>query len=123
MLFYDPEYGEALSNKSYALYGQNHFVKSLRYYKRAVEADESLKNMEYHKLLLGKSNEERQHFPKLKLNIYAGDEHFASGEYQKAVDSYNRALMNPSKFKDKILSKLLNKKATTLFFLTLKVIK
>ena len=30
------------------------------------------------------------------------------------MESYNRALANPSKFKDKILSKLLNKKATAL---------
>ncbi len=114
VLFYDSEYGEALLNKSYALYGQKHFVKSFRHYKRAVKADTNLKNIEYHKLLLAKSNEERDHFPKLKLNIYLGDEYFSKGEYKKAVDSYNRALMNPSKFKDKILSKLLNKKATAL---------
>lgn len=114
VLFYDSEYGEALLNKSYALYGQKHFVKSFRHYKRAVKADTNLKNIEYHKLLLAKSNEERDHFPKLKLNIYSGDEYFSKGEYKKAVDSYNRALMNPSKFKDKILSKLLNKKATAL---------
>lgn len=114
VLFYDPEYGEALLNKSYALYGQKHFVKSFRHYKRAVKADSNLKNIEYHKLLLAKSNEERDHFPKLKLNIYAGDEYFSKGEYKKAVDSYNRALANPSKFKDKILSKLFNKKATAL---------
>ena len=114
VLFYDPEYGDALLNKSYALYGQKHFVKSFRHYKRAVKADSNLKNIEYHKLLLAKSNEERDHFPKLKLNIYAGDEYFSKGEYKKAVDSYNRALANPSKFKDKILSKLFNKKATAL---------
>jgi len=114
VLFYDPEYGDALLNKSYALYGQKHFVKSFRHYKRAVKADINLKDIEYHKLLLAKSNDERDHFPKLKLNIYAGDEYFSKGEYKKAVDSYNRALKNPSKFKDKILSKLLNKKATAL---------
>jgi tetratricopeptide (TPR) repeat protein len=48
------------------------------------------------------------------VNIYVGDEHFAKGEYENALDSYNRALHSPSKFKDKILFKLLNKKATAL---------
>jgi len=114
VLFYDPEYGEALLDKSHALYGQRHFVKSLRYYKRAVKADDDLKDIEYHKMLLNKSSDERNHFPKLKSNIYAGDEYFAAGYYKKAVDSYNRALANPSKFKDRILSKLFNKKATAL---------
>ena len=114
VLFYDPEYGEALLSKSHALYGQKHFVKSLRYYKRAVRADIDLKDIEYHKLLLNNANNERDNFPKLKLNIYAGDEYYAKGDYEKAIDSYNRALVNPSKFKDKILSKLLNKKATAL---------
>ncbi len=114
VLFYDSWYGEALLNKSYALYGQKHFVKSLRYYKRAVKADNSLKDIEYHKSLLSKANSERDNFPKLKLNIYAGDEYFAKSDFKNAVESYNRALSNPSKFKDRILSKLLNKKATTL---------
>ena len=112
VLFYDPEYGDALLYKSHALRGQKHFVKSLRYYKRAVKADDGLKDIEYHKTLMKEANDERSNFPKLKVNIYAGDEHFNKGEYEKAVESYNRALVNPSKFKDKIHSKLLNKKAT-----------
>lgn len=114
VLYYDPDYSEALIAKSRALFGQKHFVKSLRYYKRAIKADASLEDIEYHKLLLKESNNERDHFPKLKLNIYAGDEFFTKGVFEKAVESYNRALVNPSKFKDKILSKLLNKKATAL---------
>ena len=114
VLFYDPEYGEALLNKSHALCGQKHFVKALRHYKHAVKCGDGLKDNDYHKSLLRQANEERDNFPKLKLNIYAGDEHFAKGEYEDAVDSYNLALKNPSKFKEKILSKLLNKKATAL---------
>ena len=114
VMFYDPDYGEVLLSKSHALYGQKHFVKSIRYYKRAVMSDVDLKDIEYHRLLLNKANNERNNFPKLKLNIYAGDEYYAKGDYEKAIDSYNRALVNPSKFKDKILSKLLNKKATAL---------
>ncbi|WP_295603457.1 tetratricopeptide repeat protein [uncultured Methanobrevibacter sp.] len=114
VLYYDPDYSEALISKSYALRGQRHFVKALRYYRRAVKTDSSLKDIDYHKTLLGEANNERSNFPKLKLNIYAGDEHFAKGEFDNAVESYNRALANPSRFKDKILSKLLNKKATAL---------
>ena len=112
VLFYDPEYGEALLCKSYALRAQKHYVKALRFYKRAVSISDDLADIEYHKALLRQANDERDGFPKLKLNIYAGDEHFARGDYSSAVESYNRALSNPSKFKDKILSKLLNKKAT-----------
>lgn len=111
VLFYDPCYGEALLKKSHALKGQKHFVKSLRYYRKAVKADDTLKDIEYYKNLLKLANRERDNFPKLKLNIYAGDEYFSRGEFEKAIESYNRALKNPSKFKDKILSKLLNKKA------------
>ena len=114
VLFYDPEYGLGLLNKSFCLRAQRHFVKSLRYYKRAIRCDDSLKDIEYHKVLLKEANNERDNFPKLKLNIYAGDESFSKGEYGNAVASYDKALMNPSKFKDKILSKLLNKKATAL---------
>ena len=61
---------------------------------------------------MAKANDERSNFPKLKQNIYAGDEHFARGEYQMAIESYSRALQDSSRFKQKILSKLLNKKAT-----------
>ena len=84
----------------------------MRHYKRAVRACKSLKDIEYHKALLAKANDERSNFPKLKQNIYAGDEHFARGEYQEAIESYSRALQDSSRFKQKILSKLLNKKAT-----------
>ena len=114
VLYYDPDYAEALIGKSHALYGQKHFVKSLRHYKKAIKADESLEDRDYYRLLLEKSHEERDTFPKLKLNIYAGDEFFAKGEFEKAVESYDRALANPSRFKDKILSKLLNKKGSAL---------
>ena len=114
VLYYDPAYGEALMIKSHALFGQKHFVKSLKHYRRAVKADESLKDNDYYRLLLKSANDERSNFPKLKLNIYAGDEHFAKGEYEKAVESYDKALINPSRFKEKILSKLLNKKGSAL---------
>lgn len=114
VLFYDPEHGEALINKSFSLRGQKHFVKALRHYKLAVKCEGSLEDIEYYKSLLKQANDERADFPKLKSNIYTGDEHFSKGDYESAVDSYNRALSNPSKFKDKILSKLLNKKATAL---------
>ena len=114
VLYYDPAYAKALMIKSHALFGQKHFVKSLRHYKRAVKADESLKDNDYYRLLLKSANDERSNFPKLKLNIYAGDEHFAKGEYEKAVESYDKALINPSRFKEKIFSKLLNKKGSAL---------
>lgn len=114
ILEYDENYAVALMLKSKGLYGQGHFVKSLRYYKKAIKADESLKNVEYHKMLLKSSSAERDEFPKLKRNIYAGDEYFAKGDYKKAIESYDKALVNPSKFKEKILYKLLNKKATAL---------
>ena len=113
VLFYDPQCGEALISKSHALYGQRHFVKALRYYRRAVKADDDLSDAEYYRLLLAKSSEERDSFPKIKRNIYAGDEHFARGEYEKALENYKKALANPSKLKEKILFKLLNKKAST----------
>lgn len=112
VLFYDPEYGQALMCKSCCLQAQRHFVKALRYYRRAVRADASLDDVEYHKALSRQANDERSNFPKLKRNIYAGDEHFAKGEFESAIESYGRALKDPSGFKEKILSKLLNKKAT-----------
>ena len=114
VLYYDPEYGEALFFKSKAIFKQGHYVKSLRNYKWAVKADGSLKDVEYHKLLLKKSSEERDGFPKIKRNIYAGDEYFAKGDFVNALESYDKALVNPTNFKTKILSKLLNKKATAL---------
>ena len=112
VLFYDGEYGEALLGKSRCLHGQKHFVKALRYYKRAVKADSSLEDVDYYKTLLSEANHERDAFPKLKRNIYMGDEHFSKGEYEKAIESYDRALNDPSGFKQKILPKLLMKKAT-----------
>lgn len=114
VLYYDNEYGEALLLKSKALFGQGHFVKSLRHYKRAVKADDRLRDVEYHKLLLAKFSEERDNFPKIKRNIYAGDEYFAKGEFGRALESYDKALANPTDFKNRILSKLLNKKGTAL---------
>lgn len=114
VLYYDSEYGEALLNKSYALYGEKHFVKSLRYYKKAIKTDSNLKDSNYYKLLLQESNNERGNFPKIKQDIYLGDEYFTRGEFEKALDLYNRALANPSKFREKILPKLINKKARTL---------
>ena len=85
VLYYDPAYGEALMIKSHALFGQKHFVKSLRHYRRAVKADESLGDNDYYRLLLKSANDERSNFPKLKLNIYAGDEHYSNEEYEKAL--------------------------------------
>ena len=114
VLFYDDNYGVALINKSYVLRAQKHFVKSLRYYKKAVNASSDLKDMEYYKMLIGKASRERDEFPKIKRNIYAGDEYFTKGEFTQAVKLYDRALENPSKFREKILTKLLNKKATAL---------
>ena len=82
-------------------------------YYNGTEADwQKVAIGEYNEALLKEANGERDNFPKLKSDIYAGDEHFKKGEYENAIDSYNRALENPSKFKDKILFKLLNKKAT-----------
>ena len=110
VIYYDEKYGEALISKSRALFGQGHFVKSLRFYKRAVGAGYP-KDLEYYKLLLKKSGEERDGFPKIKQNIYAGDEAAAKGEFELALEFYEKALMEPSKFKNKILYKLFNKKA------------
>lgn len=112
-IFFDEDYSEALINKSHALFNQGHFVKSLRFYKRAIQSG-CPKDIEYHKLLLKKSSEERDNFPKIKRNIYAGDESAAKGEFEKALDFYDKALVNPSRFKNKILYKLLNKKALIL---------
>ena len=114
VIYYDRYYGEALFFKSKALLGQRHYVKSLRHYKKAIRADGSLKDVEYHKILLKESSAERDNFPKIKINIYAGDEYCAKGDYDKALECYDRALADSSKFKNKILSKLLNKKGKTL---------
>lgn len=118
VIYYDKNYGEALLLKSRALFGQRHFVKALRYYKKAIRADANLKDIDYHKLLLKKSSKERDGFPKIKLQIFTGDEYFSRRNYQMAIENYNRALENPSAFKSKILYKLLNKKATALFHLS-----
>ena len=108
VLFYDLEYGEALIGKSHALFGQRHYVKALRYYRRS-----GTKDTEYHRMLLEKSSEERDHFPKFRQYIYAGDEHFSIGDYENALKNYKKALANPSKQKEKILFKLYNKIAST----------
>lgn len=113
VLFYDPEYGEALIGKSHALFGQRHYVKALRYYRCAVSTSDDMEDVEYRRMLLAKSGEERDSFPKLKSQIYAGDECFAMGDYENALKSYEKALANPSKLKEKILFKLYNKKAKT----------
>lgn len=112
VLFYDENYIDALMGKSYALHGQKHFVKSLRYYKKAHNLGFTDKN--YYSMLLRKSGDERSGFPPIKRNIYAGDEAADMGEYEKAIEFYDRALKNPSNFKNKILFKLLNKKASAL---------
>ena len=112
VLFYDDEYADALISKSRALQKQGHYVKALRYYKRWARCGFS--DVEYHKILLAEANRERDDFPKIKLNIYAGDDHFSKGEFEMACESYDKALANPSGFKDKILFKLLNKKGTAL---------
>ena len=109
VIYYDGGYSEALFLKSQALYHQGHFVKALRFYKRSHVED-----VEYYRLLLEKSSKERDSFPKIKKNIYAGDEAAAKGDYERAIGFYDRALENPSKFKKKILFKLLNKKASCL---------
>lgn len=109
VICYDDAYPEALFNKSRALYGQGHFVKALRFFRKS-----NVEDNDYYRLLLKKSSEERDSFPKIKRNIYAGDEAASKGELQKAVEFYDKALLNPSKFKDKILFKLLNKKAFAL---------
>ena len=114
-IYYDKNYAEALLLKSHALFGEGHFIKALRYYKRTLKANAYLKDIDYHKLLLARSSEERDNFPKIKLFIYTGDEHFARCDFKKAIESYDKALANPSRFKSKILFKLLNKKGTALF--------
>lgn len=119
VIWYDESYGEALLLKSRALFYQKHFVKALRYYKKTVKADAHLKDIEYHKLLLKKSSDERDSFPKIKRHIYTGDELFSRGKYAEAIEHYDRALGDPSKFKSKILYKIFNKKATALFRLNM----
>lgn len=109
VIYYDGGYSEALILKSHALYHQGHFVKALRFYKKSHVEDR-----DYYRLLLEKSSKERDSFPKIKKNIYAGDEAASKGDYERAIEFYDRALENPSKFKKKILFKLLNKKASCL---------
>lgn len=112
VIYYDESYGVALLNKSYALSQQKHFVKSLRHYRKAIKSDASLKDNEYYRIILGQANEERDNFPKLKRNIYSGDEYFTKEEYEKALVSYEKALADRSRFKDSILFKLMNKTGT-----------
>ena len=115
VIFYDKNYSEALLLKSHALFGQGHFVKAFRYYERTLKADAYLKDIEFHKLLLENVREEINNFPDIKLNIYFGDEYFSREEFRKAIESYDTALSDSSKFKSKILHKLLYKKGTVLF--------
>lgn len=115
ILYYDSEYGEAVYLKSKVFHAQKHFVKSLRQYEKAVKIEESLKDDSYHMLLLKNSSAERDAFPAFKRQIYTGDEHFRNGEYENAVKCYDMALANHGQFTDRILSKLLSKKATALF--------
>lgn len=112
-IYYDDGYSQALIGKSHALYAQGHFVKALRFYRKS-----GIDDVDYYRLLLRKSSEERDGFPKIKRNIYAGDEAAAKGDYGSALDFYERALVDPSKFKNKILYKLLNKKAFILIRLS-----
>lgn len=113
VIFYDGDYAEALMVKSHALYAQKHFVKALRHYERAVNISQDLADEKYHENLLEKSAEERAKFSMMKRNIYAGDECFADGEYQKALINYKKSLLIPSQAREKILFKLYNKIATT----------
>lgn len=115
VIYYDEMYGEALLLKSRVLFAQKHFVKALRHYKKAVNANGDLKDINYHKLLVKNANDERGNFPKIKRHIYNGDEHFAAGDFKKAIESYDMALADSSPFKSRILHKLLNKKAAALF--------
>lgn len=112
VLFYDESYGEALIDKSRALCGQGHFIKSLRFYNRALKASGDLSDDEYHKFLLEKSGRERDSLPQFKRDIYAGDRCFENADFKNAVESYKKALANPSERKEKILFKLLNKIAS-----------
>ena len=105
VLFYDPLYFDALISKSHALFTQNHYVKSLRYYRKAIQSDDDFNDESYLNLLLKKSDEEISHFPEFKKNIYFGDEYFSKKEFQLAVESYDLALQIPSKFTSKILIK------------------
>lgn len=107
VLYYDSRYCDALIGKSHALCGQGHFVKALRFFKMSDSHDG-----DYYKLLLAESSAERDAFPKIKRNIYAGDEAASRGEFEKALGFYERALSDPSKFKNSIFFKLLNKKAS-----------
>ena len=112
VIYYDSGYSEALLNKSYALYGQGHFVKSLRCFKRSGTDDEK-----YYSRLVYKSEEEKEAFPDFKRFIYEGDEYFEKDDYINALESYNAALKTSSKFNSRILSKLFNKKANALLYL------
>ena len=114
VIFYDND-AYALMCKSHALFGQKHFVNALRYYRKSVKANPLLKDDDYYRQLLDRSRAERDNFPKIKLNIYAGDEHFSRGEYEKALESYDKALVNPLSLRIKyFLSCLIRKLQLTL---------
>ena len=102
VIYYDENYAEALINKSYALRQQKHFVKALRYYKKAVKSDRAFEDVGYFKKLLSEANAERDDFPKLKRNIYAGDEYFSNwGLSSQPVGLVDRAFdATPLSFTD-----------------------
>lgn len=113
VLFFDENYLDALVFKSKIFKGQKHFIKALRTYRKAIRhglvADD-----EYLKELQGLAVSERNALPEIKKSIFNGDHAFRHGKYENAIRFYDRALENPDKFKNKIISKLLNKKGEAL---------
>lgn len=113
VLYYDVNYSQALLNKSFALAAQGHFVKSLRFYRKSIN-NSHVSDKKYYNYLLKESSNEISNFPKIKSNVYNGDECFIRNDFENAIKYYDLALDDQSKFKEKIFSKLLNKKATAL---------
>ena len=114
ILFYDSQYLDALLYKSYSLYHQKHFIKALRYFKKAVTVDSALNNNDFHKKLIECVEIEKENLPLFKLNIYQGDECFSAKNFKKAIMYYDLTLEGGFKIPKKICHKLLNKKATAL---------
>lgn len=114
ILFYDPQYLDALIYKSYSLYHQKHFIKALKYFKKAIDVDSVLNNNDFHKKLMKCGQIEKESLPPFKLNIYKGDECFSAKNFKKAVMYYDLTLNGDFKIPEKIRHKLLNKKATAL---------
>ncbi len=113
-IHFDSAYASALLLKSHALFAQRHYVKSLRYYKRAVSSDDNLKDDEHYNVLLNQSAAERENFPEVKRYIFTGDELFAEGDFENALASYDKAMKCANNLKGRILSRLYSKKATAL---------